>query len=448
MSGEVVQLPAQPSERIIMPANPEIEAALLGAMLVNNNVYFRVSRDLRPDHFFEPVHGEIYAAIAKVIAENGTATPLNLKNHFDKHKALERVGGGEYLYDLAASVITVVNSESYASAIIDLWQRRKLISLQKDAIDDLVAVDLDSSAADIGSFVAGQMSEVLTAGRSNGKTRRDVMGELMEELQRPVQASPTGLARLDKAMAGGLHRGRAYGIVGRKKAGKSALGGTISFNLNEAGVKHLVILLEMGSVSYEQRSIARALGFNSLNFLNQRKRNDPEFLNQVGNYIATAPDNVFYLDRPGLWFDELRQQLVHFVHKHKIKGVILDYLQLVGGRREKQSTVDHLDGVAQWLAEAAKTLGIWVLCMAQMNQDENVRGGESMRHSFDQVYALYPSAARESYLQMWDSRYTPLSDIGDEAEPAFELSMVGPHFREIDVIEDEDDDSQQILEGF
>lgn len=429
--GEVVTLQPVNGGRL-MPSEVEVEQGLLGAVLIDNGAYFRVCRDLRAEHFFEPVHQRIFTAIAKVIDGHAIASPLSLKQFFEADAALGSIGGSQYLFDLAASVVSILNAEHYAATIIDLWQRREQITLLHGAAEDLERAEMDRTAADIGASVSRQISEILTAGRSRGKTRKDVIEALIEDLKAPVRADPTGLACLDKAMAGGLHRGRAYGLVGRKKAGKSCLGGTISFNLNQAGVPHLVVLLEMGSIGYEQRSIGRALGFNSLKFLNARERSDPRFLSDVAQYAHTAPDNVHYLDRPGMGFEEMQQQIVHYVHRHRISGVVLDYMQLLRGRKERQNTAEFLDEVAQWLAEATKKLDIWVLCMAQMNQDDNVRGGEGMRLAFDQVYALHTGAARNTaYLEMWDSRYTPMNDVGTSDEPAFRLSMMGPHFAEI-----------------
>lgn len=428
-----------------LPRNPEIEAALLGAILVSNDCYFRVCRDLRPEHFSEPVHGEIYHAIEQVIAQAGSVSPLPLKHYFEANDALKAVKGGQYLFDLVANVISTFNSEAYASEIIDLWQRRQGILAMQDGIELLSRPDIDATAAQISSEVAGHLVNVMASGRSGSKTRREVMDEMMSELQAPVRADSTGIVRLDAAMAGGLHRGRAYGLVGRKKAGKSALGGTISYNLNRAGVKHLAALLEMGSISYEQRNVARSLGVNSLKFLNSKTRDNPEFLTDVGNQITREPDHTFYLDRPGLRFEVFQQQVLYHVHKHKIQGVILDYLQLLSGRDARTETLsDFYDRVTQWIAEAVKKYDIWALVLAQMNQSDNVRGGEGMRNAFDQVYAIKPAAAQKrSYLEMWDSRYTPMYDIGSTEDPLFVLSMAGPHFEEIEY--DDDDKNEAAI---
>lgn len=426
----IVEFP--PNEEPIRLYDVEVEAALLGAIMVRERAYFEVSRDLRPDHFYEPVHGRIFEVIGKIIDQGAQATPLTLKQYFETDAGLEDAGGGKYLYDLAAAVVTTLNAADYASTIIDYWQRRELLARWAEVSRDLQAPAFEQRAAELGARFQRDIEAVITQGSDRGRSRRDVLNDVVADLEAPVEATPTGLEKLDAAMAGGLHRGRAYGFVGRKKIGKSGLGGTISYNLNEAGEKHLVILLEMGSLSYEQRAIGRALEFNAMKFLRPDSRNDPAFVQRVANYAVTAPDHVHYLDRPGLSFEQLQQQVVYFVHRHGVKGVILDYLQLVKGRQDRRTQAEHLDDVSQWLGQITKQLGIWVVCFAQMNQDDNVRGGEGMRLAFDQVYAMKAGAEPgQMYLEQWDSRYTPPIDVGSKHAPAFEMHGSGPHFREL-----------------
>lgn len=415
-----------------MPHNAEAEAALLGAILVSNSAYFHVSRDLRADHFYEPVHGRIYAALGELITNRGEASPLTLKQYFDADEALEKVGGGSYLYDLAANVITVVNAEEYGRVIIDLWQRREQITVLEEAADMLEAPELEAPASEIGSTLISRVGKVLEAGSATAKTRRDVLNDVLEGLRRPVRADSSGLWELDERTVGGFHAGRAYCIAGRKKQGKSTLGGTISTNLNNAGVPHLVVVLEMGPNEYEMRAIGRECGFNSMRFLEEKSREDISFLNEVGNYTATATDSTYYLDRPGLTLDELRAQAVYHKQKYKIRGIIIDYVQLLSGRKKGQTTAEFMDEVATWIAQAVKRLDIWILALAQLNQEGNIRGGEGVRLAFDQVYGLHPAeTVGRAYLEMMDSRYTPHGDIGTKYDGALELKLEGPHFAEV-----------------
>jgi len=105
----------------------EIEKALLGAILTNNQVYQRVADLVRPEHFYEPVLGRIYEASAKLINLGQVADPWTLWPYFEDDPSLENVGGAQYLFDLAAGVVTAANARQYANDIRDLYLRRQLI---------------------------------------------------------------------------------------------------------------------------------------------------------------------------------------------------------------------------------------------------------------------------------------------------------------------------------
>ena len=99
----------------IPPYNTDAEQALLGAILINNSAYARVSEFLAPEHFGYAVHGRIFAAIAKLIERGQIANPVTLKNLFDQDGALTEMGGAQYLAQLVSSAVTIINTEDYDS---------------------------------------------------------------------------------------------------------------------------------------------------------------------------------------------------------------------------------------------------------------------------------------------------------------------------------------------
>src|ERR1700733_13413434 len=111
------------------PHNTEAEQALLGAMLVNNATYHRVSEFLLADHFYNPVHQRIYAAIVKLIERGQIADPATLKNFFEQDESLTDIGGARYLGNLAGSVVTIINAGDYGRTIYDSYLRRQLIEI-------------------------------------------------------------------------------------------------------------------------------------------------------------------------------------------------------------------------------------------------------------------------------------------------------------------------------
>src|ERR1700735_845725 len=98
----------------VTPHNIEAEQALLGAILVNNVAHERVSEILQPECFYDPVHGRIYGSITTLINRGQIADPKALRGLFESDPALASLGGAEYLADLAASVITIINAVDYA----------------------------------------------------------------------------------------------------------------------------------------------------------------------------------------------------------------------------------------------------------------------------------------------------------------------------------------------
>src|SRR5271165_3871423 len=120
----------------ILPHNMEAEQGLLGALLVDNRAMEKIGDFLRQDHFFIPAHKRIYAAIEKLIERGQSASPVTLKGFFEKDEGLAGVGGAQYLAELAASVITVINTEDYGRTIYDLHLRRELITLGEDMVTD------------------------------------------------------------------------------------------------------------------------------------------------------------------------------------------------------------------------------------------------------------------------------------------------------------------------
>ena len=119
------------------PHNIEADQGLLGAVLVNNRAYERVSEYLAPDHFADPVHGRIFAACGRLIEKGQIANPVTLKSLFDQDEALQEAGGAQYLIRLAASVVTVINADDYGQAIYDTFLRRELIDLGGEIVNRL-----------------------------------------------------------------------------------------------------------------------------------------------------------------------------------------------------------------------------------------------------------------------------------------------------------------------
>tara|TARA_R110000751_G_scaffold13406_2_gene45013 strand:+ start:691 stop:1500 length:810 start_codon:yes stop_codon:yes gene_type:complete len=257
------------------------------------------------------------------------------------------------------------------------------------------------------------------------RSRKTAISSLIKHIDDPGKCSSTGISKLDTAMGGGLYAGKAYGLQARKKVGKTILLGTISHNLNKAGVKHLWVAAEMNDQELEQRQIARDLGRNPIDFLKNKVS-----VEDLTEYKDMAPDNTVYANASGAHLDVLEKTIEKAVVEEGINGVIIDYLQLIRG--VSQNRTEHLEYVAQSVAVMVRKYDIWAFVAAQLNQEDNTRGGEGMLLAFDMVFNLHRQKTESgAWLEMCETRYTNYMNIGSKGSPGLRLESSGPYFAQV-----------------
>lgn len=419
-------------------ASIEIEMALLGAVLRDHRVLSQMIA-LTPDDFAFEAHKLIWQAIDRLSSRGMVPNPPSVAQYLAQDETISEIGGQRYLLQLATTPLGTLPAPGWARELRDLSAKRRLVAIASEAKERA-----ESDGALTSDELAADMMRDIEAVTADSAPRvrdlRDVRVTEAAALDKPLPCYSTGYDCLDLAMGGGLFARRCYGIAGRKKSGKTLIAGGISSHLNERGVKHLYVACEMGSDQIEHRCMAKDLGVNALYFLDPRWRADRVFQERVTAYALKCPNNKVYLDAPGITFDQLRSDVTNTIITHQVKGVILDYLQLVGGQRKGQSRAEHIDEVSQWIAETAKKRDVWFLVLAQMNQEGNIRGGEGLRLAFDQVYELKRAETGDgAWLEMLDTRYTKWMEVGSAEQPAFMLEQkIGPHFREVGPISEQE----------
>jgi replicative DNA helicase len=121
-------------EGTTLPANIEAEAALLGAMMIDNRVAEDALQRLRPEHFFEPLHGRIYDAIAMMVGDNRLATPVTLRPLFAADPAMKELGGPAYLAQLTGNPASLIGAKAFADQVYDLAILRALVSVGRELV--------------------------------------------------------------------------------------------------------------------------------------------------------------------------------------------------------------------------------------------------------------------------------------------------------------------------
>ena len=212
----ITPLRASPPPARIQPHNETAEQGLLGALLVENKAFADVSHLVAADDFGRAVHGRIYAAIGKLIAAGHVADPVTLKNHFDQDAALEPIGGGQYLIELARSAVTILNAPFYASAIRDCARRRRLLALSDELGDEAAKVDLDHDAVEISTRFGNLLAEIGNGSTANtlGAAGRSILDAGEDDAPIPPRGWLLGNT---------FCRGFISGLLAQGAGGKTAL---------------------------------------------------------------------------------------------------------------------------------------------------------------------------------------------------------------------------------
>lgn len=411
-----------------LATNLDVEQAVLTCMLVSSQAADIAAGLLTPQDFAAPAHVAIAEQIARSMQDGEVIDPSVIRRRLAADPRMEGLAP-DYVIDLCGSIASVASVRTQAAEIKQLAQRRKAI----DAAERMLAGMTEGDGRDTADLVGAAIADLSSLDDADDRavTKQHVAERLARRLETGGACYRTGLQCLDRAMGGGLYAGRSYGFEAMDKRGKTTLAGTVSDNLNAAGVKHAYVALEMGAMEIEQRNAARRMRIPAARFLGGGAKHDLAL--QVAGYAAEVPDNTIFVDMPGGTFAELRSELNRARMRHGITGFVVDYWQLIEGRDKGTNLEEHLRRVAQWLVGFGRRYGLWSIILAQLNEEGFAFGSRrGLQMACDQVYIMHRDPSQPwTWLEQRVSRYTPIGDVGSEADPALELTEPGPHFAEM-----------------
>ena len=380
-----------PFEAADQPHNFEAEQALLGAILINNDAYSRVSEFLLPEHFYEPVHGRIFAACGTLIERHQVANGTTLQHVFEADESLADAGGAKYLGRLAASAVTVINAADYGRTVFDLHLRRRLIELSLEMRDMATNPDLETDGAKQIETAEQHLFDLATTGEYEGGFRSftDVLTRAIEIAEAAYKrdgkliGTSTGFSDLDKLL-GGLQRSDLVILAGRPSMGKTALATNIAYHAaksrkwetDDQGQRKLVdgavvgfFSLEMSAEQLATRILAEASGVSS-HRIRQGDLSNTDFQKVVEANQELAQIPFFIDDTPALSVGQLRTRARRLKRQHQLSLIIVDYLQLLrpATSRASDNRVQEISNITQGLKALAKELDVPVLALSQLSR--------------------------------------------------------------------------------
>ncbi|MGY6703285.1 replicative DNA helicase [Roseinatronobacter sp.] len=376
-----------------MPHNIEAEQQLLGAILVNNDVYDRISTLVKPDHFYDPVHQRIFEIASARILKNALASPVTIKAFMEDDEGLRELGGPAYLARLAAAAISAYAARDYAQMIYELAVRRDLIRLGQDISARASQMDVASEPKEQIIEAEQRLYKLAEQGvaergfQSFLKAVTEAVNVANAAYQRDggLAGISTGLIDLDKKL-GGLHPSDLIILAGRPSMGKTSLATNIAFNVakaykrglkpdgSEGAVEGGVVGFYSLEMSAEQLA-ARILSEASEVPSEQIRRGDmteEEFRRFVEAAKSLEACPLYIDDTPALPIAQVAARARRLKRTHGLDVLMVDYLQLLRGT-SKESRVQEVSEITQGLKAIAKELNIPVIALSQLSRQVESR---------------------------------------------------------------------------
>lgn len=355
-----------------IPHSREAEEAVVGAVLINPEVYYDVAQFLSADDFYIHRHKWIWEAFTRLHEGRTPVDLLTVSEELDRMGQLAELGGPAYLTALINQVPTSLNAESYGRIVVAHAVRRKMINaanrIASLAYDEGAPVDTVMDEAEKAVFSVSERRlthdlQPISSVLSEYYDRVDDLAKRPEEFH----GVPTGFIDLDKLLSG-LQPSDLLIIAGRPGQGKTGFLLSVAKNAALTHKKHVAIFsLEMSNEQVVQRLIAQETGIDSQRLRTGKLAEDewPLFTHAIEVFSDTK---IFLDDTPAITPLQLRTKCRRLHMEYNLDLVIVDYLQLMGGDTRNDNRVQEVSYISRNLKVLARELNVPVLAAAQLSR--------------------------------------------------------------------------------
>mgnify|MGYP001262396385 FL=1 len=437
-----------------LPNNIEAEQAVLGSILVTNEIFDEINTIISNINFYDPMHQKIFAAVENLIYKGMLANPITLKNYFENEK--DDINIPEYLVKVTKFSTSSRQTIEYSRIIYDMFVRRELIKISENTIDTAKLNDLNVSGQNIIENSERLLFDLAEKGSFNSSlVKFDEAMKLTIEMassayknEEGIVGVPTGLRDLDDRL-GGLHNSDLIIIAGRPSMGKTALATNIAFNaaqkLQQSGKKTSIAFfsLEMSSEQLSTRIIAEQSRIKS-NDIRRGRITDEQFdkFIETSKNISELP---LYIDEtPAISIAAMSNRARRIKRLHGLDMIVVDYIQLMSGSsNNRDGRVQEISQITQGLKAIAKELSVPVVALSQLSraveqrddhkpQLSDLRESGSIEQDADVVMFVYrasyylerkePQAATVEHAE-WQAK---MSEIAHQAQIIIAKQRHGP----------------------
>ena len=367
-----------------LPNNIEAEQAVIGSILVTNEIFDEINSIISNINFYDPMHQKIFNAIESMIYKGLLANPITLKNYFENEK--DELNIPEYLVKITKFSTSVRQAIEYSKIIYDMFVRRELIKISDKIVDDAKDNNLDTNGQNIIENSERLLYDLAEKGTFNSSLIKfdDAMKQTIEmasaayKNEGGIVGVPTGLRDLDNKL-GGLHSSDLIIIAGRPSMGKTSLATNIAFNAAQK-IQHdskkssvAFFSLEMSSEQLSTRIISEQARIGS-NDIRRGRISDEQFdqFLETSKNISELP--LFIDETPAISIAAMSNRARRIKRLYGLDLIVVDYIQLMrGSANNKDGRVQEISQITQGLKAIAKELGVPVLALSQLSRQVEQR---------------------------------------------------------------------------
>ncbi len=366
----------------IPPQATEIEEAVLGALILDQDALSNSIDIIKPEYFYSKENEQIFRTISALFAEGAPVDVITVSERLKKDGPLDFVGGNYKLVSLSSRITSAAHIEYHVRLLSEKFIQRELIRVSTETLRD--AYDETKDVLDLLDKTEGKFLEINDSNFNSDILGMDVLLRRtvseIENAQSSADDAPgllTGFRELDNKI-GGFQKGTLIILAARPAMGKTALAITMARNMAVDFHKPVAIFsLEMTASELTSRLISAEASIEGRRFKTRGNLQEWEktMIREKTRALANAP--IYIDDNPNLSIFELRAKCRRLKQKYDIQMIFIDYLQLMqGGEAAKNGNREQeISYISRQLKALSKELGIPVLALSQLSRAVETRGG-------------------------------------------------------------------------
>ncbi len=354
------------------PHNIEAEQSVLGAVLMEPSCMNDLVQWLKPECFFKPINSAIFAVMIQMFSTNQPIDIVSLLAACLQNEVFENERSGkEYLAQMAQTVPSIANLQSYADIVLDKYYLRSLITAADDILE--AAGDRTTKSGELLDYAEQKIFDIRKGRDATGIRRVDeVLCTVFDRLQKmsgedreQFTALSTGIGTLDHVITG-LNKSDLVLVAARPGVGKTALAVNIASNVAKRSGKDVVLFnLEMSAEQVVLRMLSAESGIDSKILHSGMIRDKGDWVKLAEASASMSKMNFYVDDTATITVPQMKAKL----RKMKNLGlVVVDYLGLVAPTTKSDNRVQQVSEITRQLKIMAKELNVPVMACAQLSR--------------------------------------------------------------------------------